>query len=124
MRFQNKNDLFQYQFAQTIQQYDNPTLVNMGFLDCGVFTMSNLLPSTYFFEKQNFSYQRFKENLDAFQTYIKEKRTLFIVYYTKIKLDELQKKEPLLFQNYELIEWKEQKFQNKIYVGYLFLRKD
>lgn len=51
----NKEDLFQYEFASIINEEENATMVNMGKLDCGVYTLSGLYPSTYFFERQNIS---------------------------------------------------------------------
>ena len=99
-------------------------MVNMGFLDCGVYTMANILPSTYFFEEQNFSYDRFSDNIDSFHKYIEDKKTLFIVYYTKNEEEKLKKNEPKLFENYELVMKREQEFEKDDYFGYLFLRKE
>ena len=47
-----KEDLFQYKFANIINKEENPSVVNMGFLDSGIYTLTGLYPSTYFFQKQ------------------------------------------------------------------------
>lgn len=120
----DKKDLFQYQFAEYINKFENPTMVNMGFLDSGVYTMANILPSTYFFEEQNFSYDRFSDNIDSFHKYIEDKETLFIVYYTTYEEEKLKKNEPRLFENYELVMKREQEFEKDDYFGYLFLRRE
>jgi len=124
MRFMKKEDLFQYKFANIISKEKNPTLVNMGFLDAGVYTTTGIVPTTYYFEKQNISYDRFPDNVDAFSEYIKNKKTDFIVYYTKYELDKLSQKELDLFQNYDLISSERQKFENKDYKAYLFKKKE
>lgn len=120
----DKKDLFQYKFAKILAEDKDATLVNMGKLDCGVYTMSGILPSTYFFEVQNISYKAFSDNLDAFKDYIKNKETKYIVYYTKYKLDKLRKKEQELFINYELISEESQYFENKLFNAYLFKVKE
>ncbi len=123
-RFTKKEDLFQYKFAKIINEYDNPTLVNMGFLDAGVYTTTGIIPTTYYFEKQNIAYSEYPYNLDAFNEYINNQKTDFIVYYTKNNLDKLISKETLLFEKYDLISSERQKFENKDYKAYLFKKKE
>ena len=77
-----KEDLFQYKFANIISEEENPSIVNMGFLDSGTYTLAGIYPSTYFFQKQNIKYEYFPDILDSFEEYIKNKETMFIVYYT------------------------------------------
>ena len=117
-------DLFQYEFAQIINAEENPTMVNMGHLDCGVYTLSGLIPTTYFFEEQNISYQYFPDNIDAFRNYIKNKTTMFIVYFTQKNEKSLKNKEVELFNNYDLIKVRKQNFEDKHYYGYLFKVKE
>ena len=42
-----KENLFQYKFSQIINQEPNPTILEMGYVDSGVYTMSGILPNTY-----------------------------------------------------------------------------
>ncbi len=114
-----KEDLFQYEFAEIIKKDASATMVNMGFLDCGIYTMSNILPSTYFFELQNFEYDNFKDNIDAFSEYIKNKETKYIVYIKKNKEDAFLE-EDVLYQNYEIILKKDFTFENKRFEAYLW----
>ncbi len=118
MRGIDKNDLFQYQFLDYLKE--DATLVNMGRLDCGLYTTSGILPSTYYFEVQNISYENFPDNLDAMQEYIKNKTTKYIIYYTKMKEEELLKKEKMLYNNYELVAHATQEFEHKKFQAYLF----
>lgn len=123
--YRNKDikDLFQYEYSSIINEDTDKTLVNMGHVDCGVFTIAGLLPSTYFFEHQNFSYENFPDNDDAFKDYIKNKQTNYIVYFKRINLEKLKQKEPELFENYELIKVREQEFEGYLFHAYLFKRK-
>ena len=98
----NRKDLFQYQFAKEINKDLDATVVNMGFLDCGVYTLSNLYPTTYFFEQQNFNYDDYPNNIDAFRDYIINKETKYIVYIKQQK-DETFIEEENLFKNYDMI---------------------
>lgn len=123
--FRNKRleDLFQYEYANIINADVDKSFVNMGHVDCGIYTLGGLLPSTYFFEHQNFSYKSFPDNDDAFKKYIEEKATNFIVYYKRIELENLKQDEPELFKNYDLIKEREQDFEGYLFHAYLFKRK-
>ena len=119
-RFVKKSDLYQYELADIINSYPNPSLVNMGHLDCGLYTTTGLVPTTYFFQRHNIPYANFKDNLDEFANYIKNKTTTHIIYHTRMDEDELQKKEPLLFENYQLIAKAYHKYEGKPFIAYLF----
>lgn len=121
--FTSRDQYFQYRFAEIINKSDEPTLVNMGNLDCGLYTTSGIIPTTYFFELQNFSYDAFPDNLDSFQKYIADKETEFILYCTDVSLDELQEMEKLLFKNYNLVTKEEYVNEHAVHNAYLFQRK-
>lgn len=124
MRFTSKKDMFQYQMAEIINANEDRTLVNMGSLDCGLYTVTGIVPTTYFFELQNFDYERFPDNLDSFEEYIIDQKTEFIVYTSKKDLDTLKKKEKELFKNYDLVLNKEYFSKKNLRYAYLFQRKD
>lgn len=115
-----KEDLFQYQYAEILKEKEDPTLVNLGYLDCGLYTTTGIVPSTYFFELQNFSYDRFPDNIDAFMKYIEEQKTDYIIYFTRLDEEELEEN---LYQKYELIEKRDQEFEHKTYHAYLFEKR-
>ncbi len=120
MRFTNKNKLFQYQFASIINEEKNPTLIEMGFVDAGVYTTTNIVPHTYYFEKLNLNHEIFPDNVNAFKKYIENKESTFIVYYTKWYQARLEENEPQLFINYELLKKKKLYYDGKKYYAYLF----
>lgn len=116
-----KKDLFQYEYAEIINRESNPTLLNIGFLDCGLYTTTGIVPSTYFFEKHNIPYASFPDNLDSLNRYVEQQKTEFVVYFSKKKLD--REKETNLFMNYDLIKENKIIFENKKFNTYLFKKK-
>ncbi len=58
--------------------------------------------------------------VDSFKEYIKNKETMFIVYYTWLDEDNLKIREEELFINYDLIKVRSQIFEDKVFYGYLF----
>lgn len=94
-----KGEFFQYQFAEYINTYDNPTLLNVGGLDMGVYTTSNIVPSTKFFHLMNFDYSQFPDNLDALKKSIKNQDVQFVVYTVYLG----EKNNDYDFSNYDVI---------------------
>ncbi len=60
-----KSDLPQYQFAEIINQKEDATLLNYGFLDGGFYTTADILPSTKFFCKLNLPLDELMETQNA-----------------------------------------------------------
>lgn len=116
----NESDYIQYEYARIINEEENATLVNMGYLDMGLFTTSDIIPSTYFFEQQNFSYKKFPDNIDAFHEYIANKATTFILFSTREDLDFIKEEYGRIFDNYELIRDNTQDVEEHAYNMFLF----
>lgn len=95
-----KEEIFQYKYANYINKFKKPTLLNMGYLDVGVYTLSNIIPSTKYFEQQNISYERFKDNIDELNKYATNKKIKFIVYCTDIDNKTIPKS---ITNNYNLV---------------------
>ena len=95
-----KEDLIQYKYAEYINKYENPTLLNVGFLDIGVYTTTGIMPNTRFFQVQNFDYEKFSDNLDEIEKYIKEKKVKFIVY---IHNDNNEEPAKYIYKNYDRV---------------------
>ena len=53
MMGEKKENLPQYQFKTIIEQDENPTLLNYGFLDGGFYTVCNIIPESKAFCKVN-----------------------------------------------------------------------
>lgn len=118
--FMNKDDFVQYKYAKYINKYENPTLLNMGFLDIGVYTLAGITPNTRFFEVQNFSYDKFRDNIDEMNSYVKNKKVKFIVYSNEYELDVPE----YLFDYYETVYVDSYYYESRYYVSYLFKLKE
>lgn len=116
----SESDFIQYEYAKIINEEKEPTLVNMGYLDMGLFTTSGIVPSTYFFEQQNFSYEKFPDNIDAFHEYIALEKTTFILFSTREDLDFIKSEYGRIFDNYELIRDDTQSVEGNTYNMFLF----
>ena len=81
----DKNEYAVYKFKDIIMQEENPTLLNYGWLDCGFYTVTGIVPNTKYFERQNFEYKNFPENMDEQNKYIENKDIDFVV--TAIRSD-------------------------------------
>ena len=59
-----KADLPQYQFAQMINQKENATLLNYGFMDSGFYTVTGIVPSNRYFCIMNVDKTEAREEQD------------------------------------------------------------
>lgn len=100
----SKKDIPLTRFAEIINREENPTLVNMGGLDVGLYQFANVLPSTYYFEMQYIEYERFPYIIDTFKEYIKNKETMFIVFYSKDTIEDIEKVYGKITDNYDLVD--------------------
>ena len=117
-----KADMVQYQFAATINQSENPTLLNYGFQDGGFYTVTGITPNVRFFEKYNLDYAEFPLNMDEQNRYIKDRLVEFVV----IRLSASEPAEnlpiPYLYDHYHLIQQQNQFFGETEYTYLLFRR--
>lgn len=75
----DKNDYIQYKFKDEILKYENPTILNYGWLDCGFYTVTDIVPNIRYFERQNFLYEKHPQNMDSQNDYIKNKLVDFVI---------------------------------------------
>ena len=113
-----KEDFVQYKYAKYINQYEEATLINMGGLDFGVYTLTGIIPNTRFFEVQNVDYEKYRYNLDEMEKYIKNKEVKFIVYIN----DNITSK--YIYRNYEQIYKDNYISEGKRFTSYLFKLKE
>jgi len=119
-----KEDLVQYKYASIINQSDNATLLNYGWLDFGFYTTTGITPNVRFFEKQNIGYEIFPLNVDEQNRYIKEKTVEYVVVIQPTSDSVENLNTPYLFDYYDLIETEEQESDTIKYYYYLFKQKN
>lgn len=117
----SRNEYFQYKYADYINKYENPTLLNMGFLDVGVYTVGKIIPNTKHFEKQNISYENYPDNIDSLNNSAANKETMFIVY---IASDESTKIPNVVTDNYDLVYKDKYEYEQSTFFAYLYQLKE
>lgn len=119
--FKPKKEIFQFKYANYINKFKEPTLLNMGFLDVGVYTLTGIVPTTKYFETQNINYERFKENIDQLNNYAQNKKTKFIVFCTIKENNPIPKS---ITKNYDLVYKDKCTYENQIIYARLYQLKD
>ncbi len=107
--------LAQFRFARIINQSENPTLLNYGFLDGGFYTAAGLLPVTKYFCKNNIPDPAM---MQAQNLIIKNKGAEFVVL--RLGANDKSPNVPYLSNNYKLIDSVKQIFENKKYTYMLY----
>ena len=73
---QEQDEYFLYRFKEIIDEEENPTLLNVGCLDAGLYTVADVMPSCRFFQTNGIGFEEmFKEQT----RYIKEGKTQFVL---------------------------------------------
>ena len=88
-----KSDYPQFQFAKVINEKENATLLNYGFLDGGFYTAANIVPNCKFFCDLNSRNPKIGEEQNR---YVKEALVDFVVISDRNK--------KLESENYELVQ--------------------
>ncbi len=120
-----KKDYYaQFVFDEIIKKEENHTLLNYDNLDGGFYTVSNILPSTKYFMRQNINYDRYPIIIDEQNKIIKQKKVKFVIireYYGNI---DYHNTIPYLNENYVLIMEHEQLYEGMNFKYFLYSRKE
>jgi hypothetical protein len=119
----NKEDLVQFKYASIINQRDDPTLLNYGWLDSGFYTAADIVPNIRFFQRQNIDYSIFPLHDDEQHRYIKEKLVDFVVVPFPVSLYPGYAHIPYLEENYVLIE-RELETADNVFYYYLYEKRE
>lgn len=112
-----KEDYFQYKYAKYINKHKDQTLLNMGYIDLGVYTLADIIPNTKYYEQINISRKDFSELYESMESTVKNKKVHFIVYAH----DKKSKIPPeYIYNNYKLIYKDNYIFEGRNFTAYLF----
>jgi len=114
---QDKADLAQYRFAALMNEEENPTLLNYGFLDGGFYTAADILPTVRYFCKLNLN---LPEMMQAQRQAIRDKAVDFVVLRYRGEKHEYGSDVPQLLENYELVDTVRQEFEKMNFTYCLF----
>ena len=73
---QEREDYFLFKFKEIMEEEEEPTLLNVGCLDAGLYTVADVMPSCRFFQTNGIGFQ---EMFDEQTRYIREGRTQFVL---------------------------------------------
>lgn len=71
-----KEELFLFQFKEIVEQTENPTLLNIGCLDAGLYTVCDIVPTCRWFQTQTL---HIEDVLRDQEQYIREGRTDYVL---------------------------------------------
>lgn len=122
MRKIPKADLVQYKWAHIINQASDKSLLNFGWLDIGLHTMTDTLPATRFFFKSNIPDERFPTAREQQQDYVRQRATEFVVATTAKGHEDRFPIDSLIPEHYILIADETQLYENVMLRHLLFQR--
>ncbi len=114
---QKKEDYFLFRFRDEVLQKEDPTLLNIGCLDAGLYTLTGIVPSCRWFQTQTLDIPE-KENNPYYEQdrYIREGLTDFVIARDSYPEH--------IFDNYELIDQAKYSYSEYDFTYYLFEKKN
>lgn len=109
---QEQDSYFLYQFRDIVLEEEQPTLLNIGCLDAGLYTVADIIPTCKFFQTNGIAFDTmFKEQ----ERYVSEAQTMFI-----IARDEYPE---VIWENYDLVSEAPYEWDGNTFTYYLFKKK-
>ena len=98
-----KDDMPQYRFAEQIAASDDQTVLNYGFLDCGLYTVLNQTPSVRMFCVTNMDYYG---SLEIQEEYVRQGLINWVVTWNELEVPEEElKMKPIVSEYYDLVDF-------------------
>ena len=98
-----KEEMPQYRFAKIISESEDRTVLNYGFLDCGIYTVLDTLPSVKEYCTLNLDYYGM---LQKQAEYVADSTTEFVITWNEIPYtkEEVEGLFPDILKNYEIAD--------------------
>ncbi|MBD5393095.1 MAG: hypothetical protein HDR71_17210 [Lachnospiraceae bacterium] len=109
---QEQSSYFLYQFRDMIRQEEDPSLLNIGCLDAGLYTVADIMPTCKYFQTNGIA---FDEMFQEQYRYIEEGRTQYI-----LARDEYPE---IINEKYELISSQPYEWSGMEFTYFLFRRR-
>lgn len=107
---QKKEDFFLYEFRDIVLREENPTLLNIGCLDAGLYTLADIVPTCRYFQSN--AVHGFDEVWEEQLRYIEEGQTEFVLARNDYPKE--------IFQKYGLVSEKKYRIGDEEFTYYLF----
>lgn len=111
---EKKEDIFLYQFKEIVEETEQPTLLNIGCLDAGLYTVCDIVPTCRWFQTQTI--QIIDEVLAEQERYIREGQTSFVIARDSYP--------EVIWERYELVAQAPWYQDDMEFTYYLFKRKE
>ncbi|WP_141107689.1 hypothetical protein [Butyrivibrio sp. YAB3001] len=113
---ETKENMFLYRFRDEVLTEDDPTLLNIGCLDAGLYTLTGIVPSCRWFQTQTLDVPEPENNPYKEQDrYIKEAMTDFVIARDTYP--------EFIFEKYDLIDQAPYSYSGYDFIFYLFKKK-
>ncbi|MDE7404926.1 MAG: hypothetical protein K2M81_07465, partial [Lachnospiraceae bacterium] len=106
---ERKEDIFLYKFKEIVEEVPDPTLLNIGCLDAGLYTVCDIVPSCRWFQTQTLAID---DVLKEQERYIEEGQTSFV-----IARDDYPQ---VIFEKYDLVAEEPWYHEGQEFTYYLF----
>ncbi len=114
---QEKDDFFLYRFRDEVLEKEDPTLLNVGCLDAGLYTLCDIVPNCRYFQTQTLHIEN--KSLDPYceqERYIEEGLTDFVISRGEAA-NEIE-------DRYDLIDTAEYSWEDLTFTYYLYKLRD
>lgn len=110
---EKREDIFLYKFKEIVEKKENPTLLNIGCLDAGLYTVCDIVPTCRWFQTQTLAID---DVLKEQERYIREGQTDFVIARDSYP--------DVIWEKYELAA-EEPWYQDELaFTYYLFRKKE
>lgn len=109
---EKKEDIFLYKFKEIVEQEENPTLLNIGCLDAGLYTVCDIVPTCQWFQTQTVIMDTV---LSEQERYIREGQITFV-----IARDDYP---DVIWEKYDLVCEAPWSLNDQTFMYYLFRKK-
>lgn len=109
---EKKEDIFLYQFKEIVEETENPTLLNIGCLDAGLYTVCDIVPTCQWFQTQTIMMD---DVLSEQERYIREGQIDYIIARNSFP--------ETIWEQYELVAKAPWKLNEQEFTYYLFQKK-
>lgn len=109
---EKKEDIFLYQFKEIVEQEENPTLLNIGCLDAGLYTVCDIVPTCQWFQTQTVIMDTV---LSEQERYIREGQITFVIARDSYP--------EVIWEQYELVAEAPWSLNDTEFIYYLFRKK-
>lgn len=106
---EKKEDIFLYQFKEIVEKESNPTLLNIGCLDAGLYTVCDIVPTCRWFQTQTLAID---DVLKEQERYIAEGQTTFVIARDSFP--------EVIYEKYELVAQEPWYLDDQEFIYYLF----